>query len=498
MKIKTAILILYILAGAAVAQAQTKRLTVKALGGAAPRLEGLELIKGGPVIIKKGSVYVVEFWATWCAPCKVSIPHLTELQHKYKDRKVTIIGVSTEPPDSVRKFVKQMGDNMDYTVVSDAGYKATKAYMGAFGVSSIPHAFIVDKKGNLVWHGYPMGEMDAVLEQVVTGTFDLESFEKQKAEARNRLERTIRNFNAYFEQIQMVGNVKSTRAIGEKVLADADARILNDFVWWILTRLETAQRDVALAVRAGAKANLLSGSTEAGLLDTYARALFEYGISAEAVRYESKAVELTGDNKYIQAALKKTVKKYQAGETKENIVGKVAPAWRVSAWANLPKGKRVLDVGDYSGKVVYLHFFQAGCAVCQGESIPTMKMVKEYYAGNETVAFVAIQTVFEQTDTNTLKAGVKLLQSKGLDVACGHAAGDTVPEIAGRYKAAGTPWTVIIGPYGIVKYSNMLIEDEQAQLVINELLPGRKEKKVTADEKKLETEKKELQSAISN
>ena len=96
---------------------------------------------------------------------------------------------------------------------------------------------------------------------------------------------------------------------------------------------------------------------------------------------------------------------------------------------------------------------------------------------NETVAFVAIQTVFEQAETNTLQAGVKLLQSKGLDVACGHVAGDAVPEIAGRYEAAGTPWTVIIGRDGIVKYSNMLIEAEQAQLLINELLPGRKEKK---------------------
>ncbi len=106
-----------------------------------------------------------------------------------------------------------------------------------------------------------------------------------------------------------------------------------------------------------------------------------------------------------------------------------------------------------------------------------MKMVKEYYAGNATVAFVAIQTVFEQAETNTLQAGVKLLQSKGLDVACGHVAGNPVPEIAGRYEAAGTPWTAIIGRDGIVKYSNMLIEVEQAQLVINELLPGRKEKK---------------------
>ena len=61
MKIKTAVLVLYILAGAAVTHAQFKRPAVQALGGAAPRLEGLKSIKGGPVKMKKGSVYVVEF-----------------------------------------------------------------------------------------------------------------------------------------------------------------------------------------------------------------------------------------------------------------------------------------------------------------------------------------------------------------------------------------------------------------------------------------------------
>jgi len=54
-------------------------------------------VKGKPVDLAAGKgkqVYVIEFWATWCGPCRTSIPHLTELQKKFKDKGVTFVGVS--------------------------------------------------------------------------------------------------------------------------------------------------------------------------------------------------------------------------------------------------------------------------------------------------------------------------------------------------------------------------------------------------------------------
>ena len=54
------------------------------VGDPAPRLQVDRFVKGAPVKdFKQGQVYVVEFWATWCRPCKESIPHITELQKKY-------------------------------------------------------------------------------------------------------------------------------------------------------------------------------------------------------------------------------------------------------------------------------------------------------------------------------------------------------------------------------------------------------------------------------
>jgi thiol-disulfide isomerase/thioredoxin len=86
-------------------------------------LTGLEYIKGTPIDVQasKGKkVIVVEFWATWCPPCRSSIPHLSELQHKYKSQNVEFIGITNEENmQTVKKFVDSMGANMDYAVAVD-------------------------------------------------------------------------------------------------------------------------------------------------------------------------------------------------------------------------------------------------------------------------------------------------------------------------------------------------------------------------------------------
>ena len=63
------------------------------LGDPAPKLEVKEFVKGDVVKgFDKGKIYVVEFWATWCGPCRVSIPHLTEMQKQHPD--IKFLGVS--------------------------------------------------------------------------------------------------------------------------------------------------------------------------------------------------------------------------------------------------------------------------------------------------------------------------------------------------------------------------------------------------------------------
>jgi thiol-disulfide isomerase/thioredoxin len=139
------------------------------LGEEAAPLSIKEWIQGGPVDVKDGKmVYVVEFWATWCGPCRVSIPHLSALQKRLKDR-VVVVGISNEDPATVKPFVKKMGAQMDYVVACDDSAQTNAGYMAAYGFNGIPTAFVVDKEGRVLWAGHPMGGLDKALEQILVG-----------------------------------------------------------------------------------------------------------------------------------------------------------------------------------------------------------------------------------------------------------------------------------------------------------------------------------------
>ena len=149
------------------------------LGDPAAELQIKKWVKGEPVKLDDDKkIYVVEFWATWCPPCRTSIPHLTEVQNRFKDKGVVIIGISDEPENTVSKFVDQMGSKMDYRVAIDDGRKTSAGYMGAYGVNGIPHAFIV-KDQKVIWEGHPMAGLDKTLEQIVAGEYDIESAKTQ-------------------------------------------------------------------------------------------------------------------------------------------------------------------------------------------------------------------------------------------------------------------------------------------------------------------------------
>ena len=141
------------------------------IGKPAPELEISDWVKNGPVKLADGkgkNIYVIEFWATWCMPCRMSIPHLSEIQKKYKDKGVVVVGISHEATPTVETFVKKQKD-MDYNVAADLAGTTYNKYME--GIRGIPHAFIVDRNGILVWSGHPL-RMDNVLKSVVAGTFD--------------------------------------------------------------------------------------------------------------------------------------------------------------------------------------------------------------------------------------------------------------------------------------------------------------------------------------
>lgn len=109
----------------------------------------------------EGKPLLLEFWATWCPPCRQSIPHLNEIYAKYKDRGLVVVGVTDEPNAVIRKFQKDVP--MDYAVATD-----TDGQLGEkMDISSIPHAFLVGKDGKIVWDGHPMEMREEDIEKIL-------------------------------------------------------------------------------------------------------------------------------------------------------------------------------------------------------------------------------------------------------------------------------------------------------------------------------------------
>jgi thiol-disulfide isomerase/thioredoxin len=142
-------------------------------GDTAGPLKIKQWIKGAPMDPKDGkNVYVVEFWATWCGPCRVSIPHLTELQKRFQNKGVVIVGISDEDPAKLKPFVEKMAENMNYVVACDDDYQTSASYMEAFGYNTIPTAFVIDKNGKVVWDGHPMAGLDQAIENALAAGQD--------------------------------------------------------------------------------------------------------------------------------------------------------------------------------------------------------------------------------------------------------------------------------------------------------------------------------------
>jgi thiol-disulfide isomerase/thioredoxin len=143
------------------------------VGSPAPGLD-VEWVKGS-FNLNGENVYIVEFWATWCAPCRKSIPHLTKLQEEFGEDGLTVIGISIDQdPDLVEPFVNRQGMKMDYTVGVDNRNRTKRSWMDAAGQKGIPVAFIVDRENIIQFIGHPMDELfDEILVKVMAGRYNL-------------------------------------------------------------------------------------------------------------------------------------------------------------------------------------------------------------------------------------------------------------------------------------------------------------------------------------
>jgi len=142
----------------------------------------VEQWRDGKAPVRTGKVVLIDFWATWCPPCKALIPELEGFQTKFKDDLV-VIGVSNEPLKTVQTYIKnQRNDKIGYAVGVDTKESMSKV----LGVDGIPHVLIIDSDGIVRWQGFPGEQAEPLTEAIVKQIIDADKAAHPKKTAEKK------------------------------------------------------------------------------------------------------------------------------------------------------------------------------------------------------------------------------------------------------------------------------------------------------------------------
>ena len=98
----------------------------------------------------EGKFVLIDFWATWCPPCRKAIPELNELAAAFPE-KLVVIGISSESAEDVLKMNQPV---INYFSAIDTKGRTSEE----IGIQGIPHVLLIDPSGTVAWQGYPLDE----------------------------------------------------------------------------------------------------------------------------------------------------------------------------------------------------------------------------------------------------------------------------------------------------------------------------------------------------
>jgi thiol-disulfide isomerase/thioredoxin len=326
-----------------------------AVGDKAPPLKATKWLQGAEVKqFAAGRVYVVEFWATWCGPCIVMMPHMAEMQAEYRPQGVTFIGYSAKDPNNtqekVAKFVEKRGPKLGYTFAYGDDRETYNAWMKAANRNGIPCSFVVGRDGKIAYIGHPM-YLGAVLPKVAAGTWskanlkeldaieadvndvfkslskpdagaglkELAAFEKKRPGLKDipyfvgpKLNLLLKS-NQYDDAKKFAGDVMA------KAVKRDDSMALRTVSAAMRSPAAKGKKELAaLSIKAAEAALKLAGDKDAVALYYVAESHFAAGDTAKAKEYGQKAIAAAeGQSAGLKNALKKQVEKYD-GEKKKD------------------------------------------------------------------------------------------------------------------------------------------------------------------------------------
>ncbi|HHK67211.1 MAG TPA: TlpA family protein disulfide reductase [Candidatus Acetothermia bacterium] len=125
-------------------------------------------LNGDVVVLSsfRGSVVILDFWASWCRPCKETFPAVHALHERYADRGVVLLVVSLDSSvEEIRRWMKENG--YPSGEVLWGSLPEARAVKGLYGVVGIPHTFLIDREGYIRFDGHPRNLMAENMEELL-------------------------------------------------------------------------------------------------------------------------------------------------------------------------------------------------------------------------------------------------------------------------------------------------------------------------------------------
>jgi len=300
-------------------------------GDRAAPLDVATWVRGDPLDIAKPPtrLTVVLFWATWDSASKKAIPLLNRWQQLHPND-VAIVGVANEEESVVRKCLGETP--AVFRIAIDKGADTKKAWMS--GITGLPHAFIVDAKGTIAWHGTPQVGLTAALADLRAGTYKPDRFVKLNALRRQLtftlkardLPKTLDVFERMIatvpqdafahqnratllaKQSKMAETRDAYLAMGRSCTSDPDA--LAEAARRLATTRHLPLRAMAAALGFAQRAAELTDQRDLKILGILARVHYELGHLAKAAEVQARAVRIAPQPD--QAPLKALLLFYQS------------------------------------------------------------------------------------------------------------------------------------------------------------------------------------------